>query len=676
MSKSILDRMFAETLAKKQEHAISDGPLDPIPEYVFKYRPRALILEPNLTPPDRETIRLDDALRRMQQAVLDYLATDNPEHMLLIQLEPGTGKTTSLVEIVELMAHQQKRTFWAMPRHDMYHDLQRAVEIVGGDPRWWYHWQPRKGVPGMDIDPLCRWHEQMEQWLSKGHDSHDFCRNPKICGFDYLNNECPYWLQQHVKHPIICGTHQHLVSGHMLLKTCSIIIGDEYPIGMFAGMLEIPSESFLPNMMPQDQPFTEIVSMIHSLMLSGGHFSGRQLINVLGGAKHIIDACQRFGELDPEDMYEKPNLRDPYAVRTVPHQHILKLWSYLDREASASLAMDTYIERLAVHGGRLVYRVSNKLTEETQGRHIIWLDATGNAEAYRHAFGMPVEVVSFNVQKQGRIIQDWSSLNSRKKMIADKKPTAHTEKLKERLRYIIQSKEYQRPVIITHKPLVDAGIFADLAECAYFGNARGTNKYEGADAVFVVGCPQPSKDAIIDLATAIQFDRMEPYDAEWSDQQTAYDYFDDNGIGRSYPKADFWKDTLLRSLLWQTREAEIFQAIHRGRPIRYPCDVWLFTNLPIPEIQIDAIVQFRDVVGAPQGIDGDRWIKIVEFGYQRLEEQGYIAVRDLEDHFQCNRSVANRYIDGLTEKFPDDFPQRIEKTAGKGRPRKVAGKLI
>lgn len=668
-----LQDIYYQADKQKGEYTAGQGTDKEIPEHVFKYRPRALFLEPNLTPPDRETIRLDDALRRMQQAVLDYLAIDNPEHMLLIQLEPGTGKTTSLVEIIELMAHQQKRTFWAMPRHDMYYDLQRAVEIVGGDPRWWYHWQPRKGVPNMGIEPLCQWHEQIEQWLQKGHDSYDYCSNPKICGFDYIKHECPYWAQKNVKHPIICGTHQHLVSGHPLMETCSIIVGDEYPLSMFAGMLEIPAETFLPNMMPRNETFSEIVSILHSLVLSGGHLSGPRLLEVLGGANHIMEAIKDFRDLDLSEMYEKPNLRDPFAVNRVPHQHIEKLMTYLEREASASLELDTYIERLAVHGGRLVYRLSNRLVEAARGQHLIWLDATGDPLAYKYAFDRPVQTVAFNVEKKGCIIQDWSSLNSRKKMIVDKKPTAHTEKLKERLRYIIQSKQYRRPVIITHKPLVDVGIFSDLAECAYFGNARGTNKYEGADAVFIVGCPQPSKDAIVELAAALEYDRMNPYDTEWSDQQTAYDFFDENGIGRSYPKADFWNDSLLQALLWQTREAEIFQAIHRGRPIRYPCDVWLFTNLPIPEIQIDQIVQFRDIVGAPKGIDGDTWRDVLELAYRLVEERGWVITQDLIDAGICKREQARKCIDGLTEYDADTFPELEVKGVGKGRPPRGVG---
>lgn len=644
---------------------------------------RELLRQQGVTPVQVPTMPIDQAQAYIRDQIMAYLAEENPAEMLLIQVDPGAGKTTMLVQIAEWYAEQQqyaehqKRVFWCLPRHDLYPDVVKHAKT----PEWWYHWIPRSGIEKLEVEAPCRYHTEIALWMQKKHPGKEFCDNPRICGFDYINKHCPYWAQKETRHPIVVGVHQHLISGHMLQQQVGLVIGDEYPIGMFAGDLHVPARHIVPYDMPHDQPFTEMVNILQSLALDQeeGIISGRALLDHLGGPRDVLEACQLFEELADEEQTREVRLRTVDAVEQAPYKHIGMLRTYLAKEASAALdpkLADGYIERLSIKNKMLCYATRHELREEFKQIHMIWLDATANKDAYEKAFDRKVRSVKVNIQKQGRTFQIHSSLNSRHAMFDyDQKtktaiPKPHAHKIKEQLRYIIQQYEYQNPLIITYQALEP--FFAELGQTAGLSANRGTDRFNGCDAVFVVGRQEPSGDAVIKLAAALAFDRMHLFDGTKSDRQVTFNYLDAEGYSYSYPKTDYWFEPLLRALLWQIREAEMLQSAHRGRPIWNVCDIWLFTNVAVDELPLDGLYEFADICQSPAGIDPNKWIKLKAFIDQCHAEDKPITPADLMKQFDISDKTARKWTHAIKETFPDqwgDPPVGMIVPVNRGKPR-------
>jgi len=660
IEETILGRMFRETEVR-----------------TAAFKRRELLIEQGIPPAPIPTMPIDQAQTHIRDQIMAYLAEENPPHMLLIQVDPGAGKTTMLVQIAEWYAEQQqfaehqKRVFWALPRHDLYPDVVKHAQT----PEWWYHWIPRRGLEKQGIDPTCRYHQQIEKWMARGYNPRDYCENKRICGFDYMNKECPYWAQKEIRHPIVVGVHQHMVTGHMLMQQVGLVIGDEYPIGMFAGDLCIPARYIMPRDMPQDEPFTEIVSIIQSLALDqqDGVICGRELLDRLGGPEHVLESCRLFEELAEAEQSREIKLRSPDQVENAPYKHIGKLRAYLERESSAALdprLAAGYITRLSIKDRMLCYATRNEIKDHFAKTHMIWLDATADKKAYKTAFGREVETVKVNIQKQGKTYQMWSSLNSRHTMFEhDRKsktttPTQHAHKIKDQIRWIIRTKHYTNPLIITYQVL--ESFFADLGQTAGLSANRGTDRFNGCDAVFVVGRQEPSGDSVIKLAEALEFSRMQPFITDKIDRHVAFNYVDQEGNTYSYPKTDYWFEPLLQSLLWQVREAEMLQSAHRGRPIWNLCDIWLFTNIAVDQLPLDGLYDFGELCQAPQGINANKWLTLDDYAEQAYNNGTILTPNTLIEHFDISAPTARKWIAALVERYPDRWElAAIPKTGGR-----------
>src|SRR6185295_11363793 len=146
---------------------------------------------------------------------------------------------------------------------------------------------------------------------------------------------------------------------------------------------------------------------------------------------------------------------------------------------------------------------------------------------------------------------------------------------------------------------------ADPDDAGHFGAQRGTNRFEGCDCLIVVGAQQPTTTALVDTAAQVFHTRTLPFDTTWSTLDRPF-----AGQPWAWPIGGFWNDADLQTLLEQFREAELLQAVHRARPIRYPIDVWLLTNVPIPDLPVQ-LVSLADLFGAPPEVDPYRWPEVV-----------------------------------------------------------------
>src|SRR5688572_29910836 len=154
-------------------------------------------------------VSVEEARDMIWQEMMAYAQLVRPNHMLLVKAVPGVGKTTAAVRLAERMAAQGRRVLYAAPRHDFIHDLRAMIS----DPHLIYEWLPRQD--GDEHKPqTCRHTAAIHTWLGRGYGGTDFCSH--VCGWDYVNQSCPYHAQK--KHaesiPVIMGQHAHVTLGH------------------------------------------------------------------------------------------------------------------------------------------------------------------------------------------------------------------------------------------------------------------------------------------------------------------------------------------------------------------------------------------------------------------------------------------------------------------------------
>jgi hypothetical protein len=612
-------------------------------------RRRHLRTIPLASGPIMQATALEQLPAIITEATSAYLSDPQPKRALLLALPAGSGKTTAMVQLAEAVASQGKRVMYSAPRHDLFEDLMQMAQR----PEWWYHWQPRH--EGSDVkDATCRYAKQMERWLTRGYSAMALCSKPKVCGYQYVQNVCPYHKQSSNSAPIIFSQHQHIAVGHPLLETCQLVIGDEMPMGAFLHPWLIPA----PYIVVQNCEI-EVEKMLWTLRTlcdrtaPEGGWSGPALLDALGGVEYLRDMLEEHKRMPIDmDMLDPP-LRDVNDVDRIDYLHLPVLISLLTQEVEAAAAgQSDWVRRVhcTTDGLKLLMRRSPKELPA----HVIWCDATGDHRLYERLLKMPVEVVRPHVEMQGKVYQVYSSLNN----IRSIRGSDDGQKIRElnlQVEFIRTSRSYRNLGIITYKGVKDA-LFAD----GHFGAERGTNRLVDRDALVVIGTPQPPHPAMLENAAMVFDERMRPFNATWTSRDIPFD-----GTGHAYPVSGFWDDPDLNLMLTQAREAELIQALHRVRPLRQVVDIWLLTNLPLPGIA-PTLMSVQELFGAPEKVDPYRWLEILNWCTKRLDSHGIIISTDIRESFHVNLDTARKYMIAIARELK--LQVTTAPAQGRGRP--------
>ena len=630
-------------------------PVAPVeePSYLAGWKRGVKVIEP----PKRAQIKpmsLAEARALIEYEMDEYAALVNPPHMLLVKAQPGVGKTHSGVRRAEKNAAQGRRTLFLAPRHDFIHDL-RAI----ADNRLMiYEWLPRQA--GNEYkEETCRHTEQISTWLHRGYEAIDFCKG--VCGWDYIG-KCPYHAQKNRTEPIVMGQHAHLTSGHPL--DFDFVIGDESPMSSMLFQWLIPSRWILPPNMDLTEPIAGILHEFTKLAENNMALSGPALIKVLGGAGHVLDSCRSF-VLPATAVAIAPDVHVAGDADKAPFFHLPHLLPLLQREAEAAAAGREYPHRIIVENGNLMLLLRKSISPKMPA-HVIWLDATGNEHLYREMFDRPIKVVDPVVEMRGRIIQVADRANGKATLIQDGAPTDKATQLDKQVAQIISRNELKNPGIVSFQAL--EARFVDMRFLNFYG-ARGTNVAQDVDGLIVAGTPQPSLFELERQARMVFFDRMMPFDVKWTLKDIAYDYIASDGQGRAYNASGFWHDADLEAVLWQYREAELIQAIHRSRLTVRDVTVWLLSNLPLTDLPVSELISIAELMGAPAGVDLYLWQRFVELA----ETTGSITSTEAARDLSIDRDTARKYVD-LLKTMPGWTDGAVKIKRGRGQPPKMAMK--
>jgi len=650
-----------EILDRLRAPAPSPGRMPVEPEYLRGIRREISVTDP---PPIESMARpsLVSARRTMIERMREYLSADDTQGALLVNALPGVGKTTAAVQVVEEMASSGQRVLYCGPRHNFYGDVLAMAE----HPELWYEWLPRQDDTGHGGVETCQHAHWINEWLAKGFPGISFCK--QICGWEYLNDACPYYAQKKKAGACVFGQHQHATSGHPLAASSSALVIDEFPLGAFCSEWHIPGRYVLPSGMDPTEALTECVAYLAAAASDGYVMEGKALLDTIGGAECVKAACDDFYVLSGD--VQAPELFTAADVKRVGYNHLPSLIALLYREASASIEReDAYVHRLLIADGDLVLIQKRELSDGMPDK-VVCLDATANTRLYEALLGREVEVVDAQPVSQGTVLQLYDRANG-KSTFTDKtgEATPKVNQTEQVVQHIIDAEKYKQPAVISYQNMFEhSEVFAQMDHTHYYA-ARGTNAFQDADALFVIGTPQPPLPSIERQARAIFFDRMEPFRTTWSSPERRYQYVDEQGMGRAYPCSGFWGDEDLNAVLWSLREAEIIQAAHRARPLLHPVDIWLLTNIPLDELPPDRLLSFADIFSAPERVNPFKWDEVLTAVAEIDERQGYVTIKDIMACTSVSKDTAYAYwkmllASGKWEKLPPSITQK----RGRGRP--------
>lgn len=658
------------------EEAISAPVAVPIaaPSSVPAFR-RQLVSRPHAQVGFRATLAVAEARAELEAAMRDYVAQDN-DHVMLVRVAPGVGKSFAGVRLAEEMASTGRRVFFAAPRKDYWLDAMG----MAAQPDLWYRWLPRQQFNSEDEgETTCWYSNQIAKWMARGYDAMDFCAQTRICGWDVINSTCPYHKQKETQKPIIFGQHAHIAVGHPLLKKCKLLIADESFYQAFVRLWRVPAAAVFRGM-DRTSPAAPVIHELQQLAEKGAELTGADLCTALGGAQRIIDA---LGEVDlgaPGILGLPPYMISASEVDNIGYAHLPALLRTLYREAQAHATGASYIGRATLRSDALWLNLRYMPTD-LPAKTII-LDGSGNAEMYAAIFGREVKTFAPQValHPDARIFQVVDRANGKSAMVKNEKkqgvgdttmggplsesgqdanatpsppvslsvnpgPSAalSTARIVALVGMVIEQRGYRRPLIVTHQAVEDQ--FAGLGETAHFYGVRGTNRFQQPDAVFVIGAPQPAITDLARNAAALLHQRMEQFNTTWTEQLVQY-----QGHDFAYPVSGFWRDPDLSKFLPLYREDEILQAAHRGRPILNPVHVWLLTNIPLDELPPTDLLRVTDIIDCPDDMKPWPWLDLLNYAALRHAQGQIITTLDLVRDLQVHRDTARKYMGALVER--------------------------
>ena len=139
---------------------------------------------------------------------------------------------------------------------------------------------------------------------------------------------------------------------------------------------------------------------------------------------------------------------------------------------------------------------------------------------------------------------------------------------------------------------------------AHYGSIRGKDEWKDANSIIVVGRNEPTVDAIERMACALFYDDAENIqfiEAEEGKQSKYFPKIKKSIVHRNgnTTEVDYscHIDARCQMVLMQIREAELTQAVARGRPIHRnrPLEIIVATNIPVEGMVVDRIINYDDL---------------------------------------------------------------------------------
>lgn len=534
--------------------------------------------------------------------------------LLLVLAEPGVGKSHAGVDFLQVKASEGVRGLWLAQAHRMFSDLSNYAHF---NPEQWLHWQSIN-------EHTCLYNPAMQQWTHKGYGSVKLCVS--LCyASGHMQNGCIYRRQAQAPQPIVFGQHPHLTMG-LPRDDFQIAVIDENPMQVFIEHRIIPPSGLVSEGYGI-KSVEGLYKTLHSLTQTGKTYRAKNLLNEIA-----VDLGRVYRDIkDIEGMkVVMPEVFQSSDVDHIPYWFLKDLLLLSIRELKCY--DDDWLDwnsRVQVDGKglHLHYR-----RDEWGGLpdKLIVFDATGEPDIYHHLFpNRLIEVYNPQIRRKGEVIGIVGKHNGKGTLYnKDGEICDNWEQLALQCEEMVKEGGYKRAGVVClmggREPF--ERIFG-AENVLHFYNQRGTNVLEDCDIIFVVGTPSPDSDAIVRMATALDRDRMILFDHKKDFVRTERHYnlttegataLGHAGEMPSRLLGDY-NDPLMKALLHQLREKEIWQAVHRARLVNNAAKVVIVSPAIDEKLELDLIYNIPPL--APEGIGLDNWLKIKRWIPTHVDEK-------------------------------------------------------
>jgi len=271
-----------------------------------------------------------------------------------------------------------------------------------------------------------------------------------------------------------------------------------------------------------------------------------------------------------------------------------------------------------------------------------------------------IELYSPNVEMKGDVRQVVHRYNGITTITSDKQGP----EMAKMVAAIIKEKGYKNPAVITFKGAKK--YFVDIVgpdRVAHYYGQRGSNSFQDADALFVIGTPSPPDHMIMRDVAIINQTRLDPFSKTEtknggfvpirSVQLGWYPFWNEQGEQACRFVSGF-RDDDLRAMSDAMREEELVQAVHRARPLIRECDIWLFSSIPI-DVPLTAVYDTPEqVLDCPGKIHWQMWIKLRPW---LMAQDDAFGIEDVAEATgaSINTVRQQKWLHSIYEAYPERF---------------------
>lgn len=533
-----------------------------------------------------------------------YNATFEDPSLLLVQVEAGVGKSHAGVNFLQAKAGEEGvRGLWLGQAHRMFESLSIYPDF---NPEQWLHWQSIN-------EHTCLYNPAMQQWTDKGYPSIRLCVS--LChASGHMANGCVFRRQVHSPKPIVFGMHQHLIFG-LPRDDFQIAIIDENPLQVFIQERIIPPHGILSDGYGIAS-VKGLYETLHRLTQTGKCYRAKALLDEIA-----VDLGRVYRDIKNVAKMKVilPTVYQSSDVDRAPYWFLKDLLLLLIRELKCyDDGWEDWNSRVQVDSRGLHL---HSRSDEWGGLpdKLIVFDATGEAEIYHQLFpNRLIEVYNPQIKRKGEVIGIVGKHNGKGTLLdKDGEPSYNWEQIALQCEEMAKEGGYKRAGVVClmngREPF--ERIFGK-ENVLHFYNQRGTNQLESCDIIFVVGTPSPDSETIVRMATALDRDRMVIFNhhQDFIRSERFYNLTTKGAIALGHAGEmpsrllGDYSDPLMKALLHQLREKEIWQAVHRIRLVNNAAKVVIFSPAIDEKLELDAIHNIPPL--APEGIGLDNWLKI------------------------------------------------------------------
>ncbi len=549
----------------------------------------------------------------IEKQILTYLR-ETPEKALLIESDPGSGKTVTVAKtITNLPADlkKYKRIVWAAQRHDMYEEmclhipnLKHIRPKVSDEENFPINYDDKIG--------LCCIEENEQKIRILRDKGWAELETKKVCLFCNVGvKNCEYFQQWNHSGSFYIPQ-QHLVTNRIQENKIKfdLLVVDENPSSIFEKEIIITCDdiqAMVTFIRDGKYPKSDLmVTLLENLnralaahkAIIEGHVVIREwdnAIRLLSGENthqgELLTPVQRaeaglfsiIHEIDQSSFWLKwSDFIDRAEPEDMPKNWLYPLFTAV-KEQKFVVGVE-HNSRICIkkHNQRMALAILNFDKIQNEETPILFLDATAEPDDYKRILDRDIINFRRNIKLQNPVYHLTDGEYPLESIMPDSDRSRRTRyRLLRLVKAIIESGEYTLVVSTMpfhNKYLVDYLKNARLSKkycTAYYRNLRGTNDYQNCDQIVLIGVANPNMDEIHIREQARRVD--EKYLSNKIVKRL--ERYGDSQMGR---ETNGYEDERMNKTLKQKREYEMIQAIYRIRPLQNPDKkIWILSAIPL-----------------------------------------------------------------------------------------------